>query len=112
MNFEELKKIRVVIKDGDALGKLRWENIKRYLQKTGWVKIHNIRFGSQWQHPNTIEFRDAIEGDVNDLDVITLPETRDIGDYKLRMHDILEILEMAADKSQLELYEMLMDGDF
>lgn len=112
MDIEELKQIRVTIKDGDALGKLPWENIKKYLMKNGWVKIHDVRFGSQWQHPNSIEYHDAIEGDGNDLDIINLPETRDIGDYKLRMHDILQVLERAADKSQLELYEMLMDGDF
>jgi hypothetical protein len=112
MDINELKQIRVTIKDGDALGKLPWQNIKRYLQNNGWIKIYDIQFGSQWQHPNSVEFRGASEGDINDPDIITLPETRDIVDYKHRMHDILQILEMAADMSQLELYEILMEGDF
>lgn len=110
MDIAELKQIRVAIKDGDALGKLPWENVKRYLQKTGWEKIRDVRLGSQWQHPNTIEFYGSIEKDPNDPYVITLPETRDVADYILRMHDILTTLESAADKSQLELYEILMDG--
>ena len=110
MNCEDLKQIRVTIKDRDALKKLPFENIRKYLIKTGWEKINDIRFCSQWQHPNTVEFKGAIKGDANDVDVILLPETNDIGDYSARIADILETLEMAADKSQLELYELLMMG--
>lgn len=112
MDIQELKQIRVIINDSDALRLLPWHTIREYLIKNGWTKIHDVRYGSQWQHPNTIEYRGAKRGDITDPDVILLPETTDIADYAQRMSDILKVLEFAADKPQLELYEMFMDGDF
>lgn len=103
-NILELKEIRVSIKDGEALGKIHFENVKKYLIKTGWEKLHDAPFGSQWRHPNAVEcgYRST---------VISLPEDMEFADYKRRMSEILDIIEFAEDKSQLEIYLNLIRGD-
>lgn len=95
--------IRVKIKDKDALGKIPWLNVKKYLLKTGWEKVHAVRGGSIWRHPNVEELYDDAG-----LYEIHLPEDSNLGDYNNRMADIFDILEFAGDKSQLELYETIM----
>ncbi len=100
MNAEELKTIKVDIKDSEALRKIPPNNVRDYLISIGWEKTVENEKATWWEHKKFQKHQYAI----------ILPKSKELLDYSRRMQDCLEMLEQQTGHTQLELYEILVEG--
>ncbi len=86
--------MKVTVNDTAALGALKPLEVAAYLRAKGWRKDAELNGkGSLWLWPP--------EGG-NEFD-ITLPSRRDLGDYVLRIAEVLHTLASAEGRSQLDV---------
>ena len=86
--------MKVTVNDPDALGALKPLEVAAYLRAKGWRKDAELNGkGSLWLWHS--------EGG-NEFD-ITLPARRDLGDYVLRIAEVLHTLACAESRSELDV---------
>jgi len=96
--------IRVTIKDADALKSIKVDQLKTYLEKSGWFKRQDIM--------NTLASGERqIVAQLWSADVgpkvktaIVVPIHNDFRDHVARMSEAIQSLEQAENRSQLEIY--------
>lgn len=86
--------MKAIISDIDILSHLQPLSLEAYLQKTGWQERNRIpNKVSIWTRAGTSE------GNLK----IQLPVDQDFDDYSLRISEIINILENAENRSQLDI---------
>jgi hypothetical protein len=93
--------MKATIKDVAAIAALKPLNIIGYLRAHGWEKFSEQqgRF-SVWSHP---DYREA---------EIVVPLKREASDFITRLADILSELELAEQRSQLDILQELINSGF
>jgi hypothetical protein len=87
--------MKVTIKDREVLQALDSEAVADYLLAYGWKQVEQIGDkGTAWK----------LCAEQNREYEILLPLRRTVGDYVLRMADILRTLEVAEQRSQLDIW--------
>lgn len=86
----DLLRVRVIVTDANALGRLDPEAVAAYLQRTGWVRAHERATGAIWTRW------------LDDSAVkVLVPNDPAVADFALRMGALLAALAVAEDRSQL-----------
>lgn len=91
--------MKAIISDIDILSNLEPQKMEAYLQATGWHERNRI--------PDKVSIwtRDTFS---EDKLKIQLPVDQDFDDYPRRVYEIIEILEKAERRSQLEIISELI----
>ncbi|GJD18033.1 hypothetical protein RIVM261_029890 [Rivularia sp. IAM M-261] len=86
--------MKAIISDIDVLSHLQLLSLEAYLQKTGWQERNRI--------PNKVSIWTRASTSEDNLK-IQLPVDQDFDDYSLRISEIINILENAENRSQLDI---------
>lgn len=91
--------MKAIVCDVDILSHLQPENVEVYLQATGWHQRNRI--------PDKVSIwtRDTFS---EDKLKIQLPVDQEFDDYPRRMYEIMETLEKAENRSQLDIVSELI----
>lgn len=95
-------KVRLDIRDSDALATLRSANLHSYLQATGWTD------NGPWGGGRATQY---LKGLGKDAHVILVPTIVDTVDYASRMYDAVSTLSIVEERSQLDVFCDLVDDD-
>lgn len=90
--------MKAIVHDQETLSALVPSAVESYLQSHGWKQVS--------EQPDQWSVWTLQDPDGEDLE-ITLPLRSSIGDYALRMGDVLSVLSVAENRSQLEVLEDL-----
>jgi len=91
--------MRAIVSDVDVLSHLQPQQVEVYLKETGWHERSRIPDRvSIWTRDTYLE--DHLK--------IQLPVEQDFDDYSLRMSEIMETLEKAENRSQLDILSELI----
>jgi hypothetical protein len=96
MDTQELLQIKVKISDKTALYRLTPEMVTGYLARHGWI-LHDTdpRCTTWWK-----------------LDEFLLvPATRDVGDYGLRLSEVIRDVAWTEDRSELAVFVDILEGN-
>jgi hypothetical protein len=85
--------MKVTVRDVDVLKSIKPLNTIAYLQEHGWHERNRIHQVSIWTRDTFAEDKLKIQ----------LPLDPEFDDFPLRMSEVLETLEIAEDRSQLEI---------
>jgi len=91
--------MRAIVNDVEVLSHLQPQQVEVYLKETGWHERSRV------PHRVSIWTRDTY---LEDHLKIQLPVEQDFDDYSLRMSEIMETLEKAENRSQLDILSELM----
>jgi hypothetical protein len=91
--------MKAIVCDVDILSHLEPQKVEAYLQATGWHERNRI------SDKVSIWTRDSFS---EDKLKIQLPVTQDFDDYPRRMYEIMETLEKAENRSQLDIISELI----
>lgn len=89
--MNEVLKIKLTINDSAALQRINPEILWWYLEEKGWTRI------SESDIAYYIKDKNGEHG-------ITVPKTRNVGDYAMRMSDVLAALSESENKTQLRIF--------
>ncbi|MFK4503545.1 hypothetical protein ABIF86_007836 [Bradyrhizobium japonicum] len=93
--------MRALIRDPQAIGSVTPLNVIGYLRSRGWTLYSDVRGRfSVWVHPNHPD------------EEILVPATRDARDYVAQLAEVLQELENAEGRSQLEILKDLQNSGF
>jgi hypothetical protein len=91
--------MKAIVSDGDVLSHLKPSAVEAYLQATGWHERNRIPDkASVWT-------RDTF---ADDKLKIYVPLEREFDDYARRMYELVETLEKAENRSQLDIISELI----
>ena len=91
--------MKASIRDATVLSALRPLEIAAYLRSSGWKKAHEkVNKWSSW----------VVTRAANDDFEVTLPLDSSVRDFAQRMSDILQVLEVVEERSQLEIMRDLI----
>lgn len=95
MWLNEIFAMNLEIRDGKALNRINPDAIWYYVEEHGWVVSGESEIARYMTHPDSEES-------------FTLPKTRDVGDYSLRMKDAIVAMSLLQGKSQLLIWMELV----
>ncbi|MGK7902080.1 MAG: hypothetical protein AB4352_11850 [Hormoscilla sp.] len=90
--------MKAIIRDVDVLNAIEPPQVVTYLQANGWHEYSNNDLASTWT-------------DSGEKLEVLLPLKPEFTDFHRRMRDVLEILEYAEDRSQLEIISDIINYD-
>ncbi len=93
--------MRATIRDQETLRSIRPLELFSYLRNQGWHHVAELDDRSAlWERQGTAPQQDAEE--------VTLPLRQNLGDFALRVSEVLRVLERVEQRSQVEILSDLM----
>jgi hypothetical protein len=94
----DLRQVRAIVTDSKVLSSLEPAVVGRYLGETGWAERHERRTGVVW----TRQMSDGVA-------TAFVPKDQDFADYPIRMTEVLAVLAVVEDRSQLAVLSDLLE---
>jgi hypothetical protein len=94
----DLRQVHAIVTDSKVLGSFDPDVVSRYLRETGWTEARERRTGVVWAR----QMNDGVA-------TAFVPKDQDFADYPIRMTEVLAVLAVVEDRSQLAVLSDLLE---